>query len=105
MLQHTASLEGSVDSLMISDFAMNSTKTVDAGTKVSDDEEVPPTVPEESRVGEVFDEVEQRIGLVWRQRGILPLLVVSIFSWGIKFPTVTTVVRGAAADIVCDLAP
>ena len=31
--------------------------------------------------------------------------MVSIFSWGIKFPTVPTVVRGAAADSLCDLAP
>ena len=105
VLQHTARLEGSVDSLMISGFAMNPKETVDVGAEVSDGEEVPPTVPEESRVEEVFAEVEQRGGLAWRQRGILPLLVVSIFSWGIKFPTVPTEVRGAAADSLCDLAP
>ena len=60
-------------------------------------EEVPPIVSEESRVEEAFTEVEQR-GLAWRQRGILPLLMVSTFSWGIKFPTVPGVVRGATAD-------
>ena len=105
VLQHTARLEGSVDSLMISDFAMNPKETVDVDAEVSDGQEVPPTVPEESRVEEVFAEVEQRGGLAWRQRGILPLLVVSIFSWGIKYPTVPTVVRGAAADSLCNLAP
>ena len=84
---------------------MNLEEMVDAGAEVSDGEEVPPTVPDESRVEKVFAEVEQRGGLAWRQRGILPLLVVSIFSWGIKFPTVPTVVRGVAADSLCDLAP
>ena len=63
---------------------MNLEEMVDAGAEVSDGEEVPPTVPDESRVEKVFAEVEQRGGLAWRQRGILPLLVVSIFSWGIK---------------------
>ena len=63
MLQHTARIEGSVDSLLISDFAMNSAETVDAGAEVSDGEEVPPTVPEESRVEEVFAEVEEGGGL------------------------------------------
>ena len=46
VLQHTARLEGSVDTLMISDFAMNPKETVDAGAEVSDGEEVPSTVPE-----------------------------------------------------------
>ena len=41
VLQHTARLEGSVDSLMISDFAMNPKETVDAGADVSDSEEGP----------------------------------------------------------------
>ena len=56
VLQHTARLEGSVDSLMISDFAMNPKETVDAGAEASDGEEVPPIVSEESRVEEVFTE-------------------------------------------------
>ena len=53
MVQHSARLEGSVDSLIISEFAISSAKTVDAGAEDSDSEEVPPTVPEESRVEEV----------------------------------------------------
>ena len=84
---------------------MNSAGTVDADAEVSDGEEVPPTVAEESRVEEVFAEVEQRRGLAWRRRGFLPLLVVSIFSLEIKFPTVPAVVRGAAGASLCDLAP
>ena len=49
MLQNSARLEGSVDSLRISQFALNSAKPVDAGAEASDSEELPPTVPEESR--------------------------------------------------------
>ena len=50
---------------------------MDPGAEAGDGEEVPPTVPEESRVEELFAEVEQRGGLAWGQRGIFPLLVVS----------------------------
>ena len=39
---------------------MNPLETVDAGAEASDGEEVPPIVSEESRVEEVFTEVEQR---------------------------------------------
>ena len=46
-LQHSSCLERSVDSLLLSEFATNSSEAMNAGAEGSDGEEVPPTIPEE----------------------------------------------------------
>ena len=77
-----------------------------AGVKGGEGEEVPlaEMVENEERVEELFGIAEQRGGLPWRKKGILPLLVfTAITSWRESFPTWPFVVRGPVASKLCDL--
>ena len=58
----------------------------------------------EKAVEDVFKEAEERGGLKWRSRGILPVIVVTILNWLESFPKQPVVVRGDLADKLCCMA-
>ena len=67
-------------------------------------EDETPIVSVEKAVEDVFKEAEERGGLKWRSRGILPVIVVTILNWLESFPKQPVVVRGDLADKLCCMA-